>query len=128
MWCRRLEMCQQDLVPRDAGHAEDELFRVHLALEEALVNAHRHGHGGDWATPVAVPYYVGAGGMVAQVEDRGAGFDPALVPDPLAPENLQKPGGRGLLLMRHYLTGVCHNERGNCVCLCRHCPGPPPGG
>jgi len=65
---------------------------------------------------------------VAQVEDRGAGFDPALVPDPLAPENLLKPGGRGLLLMRHYLTGVCHNERGNCVCLCRHRPGPPPGG
>jgi serine/threonine-protein kinase RsbW len=157
MLCRRLEMCQQDLVPRDAGvarwhrvsvlsaadvervieavtaamrdagYAGGELFPVHLALEEAISNAHKHGHGGDWARPVAIRYYVGAGGLVAQVEDQGAGFDPGQVPDPLAPENLERSSGRGLLLLRAYMSGVCHNERGNCICLCRHRPEPQPG-
>jgi anti-sigma regulatory factor (Ser/Thr protein kinase) len=54
------------------------------------------------------------------VEDEGPGFDPALVPDPLGPENLERPSGRGLLIMRTYLSGVCHNERGNTICLCKH--------
>jgi serine/threonine-protein kinase RsbW len=50
---------------------------------------------------------------------QGDGFDPDAVPDPLAPENLEKPSGRGLLLMRHYLTSVDFNEKGNHVTLCR---------
>jgi serine/threonine-protein kinase RsbW len=108
----------------EAGFPEREAFAVHLALEEAIVNAHQHGHRGEWSPPIAVRYRVGADGLVAQVEDRGAGFDPGQVPDPLAPENLERPSGRGLLLMRAYMTGVCHNERGNCVCLCKHRPGP----
>src|SRR5438270_40606 len=82
------------------GYPAKEAFAVRLALEEAVVNAHRHGHGGDWATPVGVCYHVGASSVVAQVEDRGPGFDPAAVPDPLAPENLERDHGRGLLLMR----------------------------
>jgi serine/threonine-protein kinase RsbW len=110
----------------EAGFPEREAFAVHLALEEAIVNAHRHGHRGDWSPPIAARYRVGAGGLVAQVEDQGVGFDPDQVPDPLAPENLERPSGRGLLLMRAYMKGVCHNEGGNCVCLCKHRPGPSP--
>jgi anti-sigma regulatory factor (Ser/Thr protein kinase) len=75
-----------------------------------------------------VCYRVGAESVVAQVEDRGPGFDPGQVPDPLDPANLERPGGRGLLLMRAYLHGVWHNDRGNCVCLCRHRTGPRPQG
>jgi len=102
-----------------AGHAEKDLFRVRLALEEAIVNAHKHGHEGDWTRPIVVDYHVSADGVVAEVEDQGAGFDPAEVADPLAPENLERSTGRGLFLMRTYMTGVCHNERGNRVCLCK---------
>ena len=76
-----------------AGYSEKEVYRVHLSLEEAVVNAHKHGHGGDWGKPVAVRYHVGPGGVVVQVEDEGAGFDPDRVPDPLAPENLERPSG-----------------------------------
>ena len=106
-----------------AGHHEKEIFRVHLALEEAIVNAHKHGHRGDWGTPIAVRYYVSAEGTVGAGGGPGTGFDPAAVPDPLAPENLERPTGRGLLLMRTYLSGVCHNQQGNCICLCKHLAG-----
>ena len=152
----RLESCRLELVPREAGvkvwrvdrvhcvadiarviqvvtgamagagYPEKEVFRVHLALEEAIVNAQKHGHQGEWGTPIAVRYYVSAEGAVAQVEDQGPGFDPAAVPDPLAPENLERPTGRGLLLMRTYLSGVCHNQQGNCICLCKHQAGRTP--
>jgi serine/threonine-protein kinase RsbW len=103
------------------GYSEKEQFRVRLALEEAIVNAHKHGHYRDWSKSITVRYHVSADGVVVQVEDQGPGFDPQSVPDPLAPENLETPSGRGLLLMRSFLSGVCHNELGNCICLCKHC-------
>ncbi len=110
-----------------AGHTGKDVFAVRLALEEAIVNAHKHGHRGDWGVPIVVRYRVGAGGVVAQVEDQGPGFDPGQVPDPTAPENLERSTGRGLLLMCAYMTRVCHSRRGNCVCLCRDRPPAAPG-
>jgi serine/threonine-protein kinase RsbW len=107
-----------------AGFSEEEILRLRLALEEALVNAHKHGHQGDWTKPITLRYHVNENGVVAEIEDRGGvGFDPGQVPDPCAPENMERPSGRGLFLMRTYMSHVCHNEHGNCVCLCRHCPG-----
>ena len=58
-------------------------------------------------------------GVWLEVEDEGPGFDPRAVPDPREPENLERPGGRGLLLMRRYLTRVAHLDRGNRVVLFR---------
>ena len=106
-----------------AGISEKETLRLRLALEEALVNAHKHAHQGDWAKPITLRYHVNENGVVAEIEDQGAGFDPAQVPDPSEPENLERPSGRGLFLMRAYMSHVCHNEQGNCICLCRLCPG-----
>jgi len=103
-----------------AEHATKDLLRVRLALEEALVNAHKHGNDSDWSQPIKVRYHVGMHGVVAEIADEGPGFDPGQVPDPCAPENLERTSGRGLLLMRSYMTGVCHNEQGNRVCLCKH--------
>ena len=57
--------------------------------------------------------------ILVKVEDQGPGFDPGQVADPLAPENLGRESGRGLLLMRSFLTCVRHNERGNRVTLCQ---------
>jgi serine/threonine-protein kinase RsbW len=105
-----------------AGFSEKESLRLRLALEEALVNAHKHGHQGDWTKPITLHYHVTDNGVVARIEDQGGGFDPTEVPDPSAPENMERPSGRGLFLMRAYMTRVCHNERGNCICLCKHCP------
>jgi serine/threonine-protein kinase RsbW len=102
-----------------AGYSERDQFGMRLALEEALVNAIRHGNRGDPNNAVRLRYHVTAWRVLAEVEDEGAGFDLQQVPDPLAPENLDRPSGRGLLLMRSYMTWVRFNARGNRVTLCR---------
>ena len=47
------------------------------------------------------------------VRDEGPGFDPATLPDPTDPSNLERVGGRGLLLIRTFMDEVRHNESGN---------------
>ena len=103
------------------GYARKDLFGMRLALEEALVNAIKHGHRYDRAKVVRVSYRVCREHALVEVADEGPGFDPIAVPDPTATENLGRPGGRGMLLMRSYLTGVHYNGRGNCVTLWRRC-------
>jgi serine/threonine-protein kinase RsbW len=99
------------------GYPEKDRFGMRLALEEALVNAIKHGNQSDPTKRVRVGYQVTAEGVLVEVEDEGAGFDARQVPDPCAPENLERPGGRGLLLMRSYMTWVRFNPCGNCVTL-----------
>jgi serine/threonine-protein kinase RsbW len=102
-----------------AGYGAREVFGVRLALEEALVNAIRHGHGGDPSKRVRLRYQVGDEFVIAQVQDEGPGFRPENAPDPFAPENLERDGGRGLFLIRHYMTWVRHNPAGNCITMCK---------
>jgi serine/threonine-protein kinase RsbW len=103
----------------DQSFPQKDQFGMRLVLEEALVNALTHGCQGDPTKQVCVRYRVDAQRALAEIEDEGEGFDPQQVPDPLAPENLERPCGRGLLLMRSYATWVRHNRRGNCVTLCK---------
>ncbi len=103
---------------RDAGFEDGALFAVRLALEEAVTNAFEHGHetvGPD--EPVTLEYRVGPDAVDVAVEDRGPGFDPDALPDPTTEENLAKPSGRGVMLMRAYMTEVRFNPRGNRVRL-----------
>ncbi len=99
------------------GYSRQDLFGVRQALEEALVNAIKHGNQGDPGKRVYVRYRVTAEEVVVEVEDEGPGFDPAAVADPLDPEGLRRTCGLGLLLMRHHLSSVSYNERGNAVTL-----------
>ncbi len=100
-----------------ADYPEQDLFAIHVALKEAIGNAITHGHQGDPGKEVWVRFHVARDFMLAEVEDQGPGFDPQAVPDPVAPENLERPGGRGLLLMRAYTTQCRFNEKGNRVVL-----------
>jgi serine/threonine-protein kinase RsbW len=102
-----------------AGFSEREQFGVRLSLEEAIVNAIKHGNREEPGKFVLISYSVTSQQIVTEIEDQGPGFNPQLVPDPLAPENLERPGGRGVFLMRHYMTSVQYNERGNRVTLCK---------
>lgn len=52
-----------------------------------------------------------------EVEDEGPGFDPATVPDPIDEANLERPDGRGLLIMRHFASSVNHENGGRCAIL-----------
>jgi serine/threonine-protein kinase RsbW len=97
------------------NYAEAEIFAIRLAVEEALVNAIKHGNRLDRAKKVRVAYHVRAEHFEIVVADEGPGFDPDDVPDPTAPENLERCCGRGLMLMRHYMCEVAFNRRGNSV-------------
>ena len=103
------------------AYPANDTFAVRMVLEEAIVNAIKHGHHNDPGKEVEVRYRLGADHLLFEVEDEGRGFDPGQVPDATAPENLQRPSGRGLLLIRHYSTWVRHNAQGDCIafCICR---------
>jgi serine/threonine-protein kinase RsbW len=103
----------------DLGYAAGDCLGVRLALEEAVVNGLRHGNAGDPTKQVIIRYVVNPKAIVVEVEDEGPGFNLAAVPDPTTPESLHKPSGRGLLLMRHYMTWVRFSGRGNRVTLCK---------
>ncbi len=103
-----------------AHHAsEKEIFGIRLALEEALVNAIKHGNQLDRAKKVTVASRVDAGRFEVHITDEGAGFDPGDVPDPTAVENIERPCGRGLMLMRHYMSEVTFHGRGNSVSMAK---------
>jgi serine/threonine-protein kinase RsbW len=102
-----------------SGYTRQETFSVRLALEEAIVNAIKHGHHNDLTKEVQVRYHISSACVLAAVQDEGEGFCPEDVPDPLAPENLESDHGRGLLLMRNYMTWVRYNQSGTCVTLCK---------
>ena len=104
---------------RSVGFSDKELFGMRLALEEAIVNAIKHGNRCNPAKQVAIRYQLSEDQIVLEIEDEGAGFDPDGLPDPLAPENLERPGGRGVFLIRQYMSWVQYNEKGNCVTFCK---------
>jgi serine/threonine-protein kinase RsbW len=103
------------------NHTEKDLWSMCLALEEALVNALKHGHQFDPAKRVRVRFCVDPKRTLVRIRDEGAGFNPEEVADPTEPENLDRVCGRGLLLMRSFMTWVRHNKRGNVVILCKRC-------
>ena len=95
------------------GYEEGELFAIRLALEEGLINAIKHGNRFDRDKSITVRMELDARHVVICIADEGEGFDPAAVPDPTADENLEKPCGRGIMLMRAYMDKVEFNDRGN---------------
>jgi serine/threonine-protein kinase RsbW len=96
------------------GYPEASQFAVRLAIEEALVNAFRHGHKDlPPETPVRFEFSVTPAHVNMSIEDRGPGFNPSAVKDPTLEENLELPTGRGLLLIRAYMSRVEYNAKGN---------------
>lgn len=90
-----------------------EVFGVRLALEEALVNAIKHGNRMDPNKSVHVSCRVCDTKVRIIIEDEGEGFDVNAVPDPTEEENLEKPGGRGIMLIRNFMNFVEYNDSGN---------------
>lgn len=104
---------------KDSLFSEREIFSIRLALEEALVNAIKHGNRMDRNKKVRIAYCVRVDRFDIRITDEGRGFDPGDVPDPTAVENLERPCGRGLMLMRHYMTEVSFSDCGNSVRMCK---------
>ena len=92
---------------RDKEWAEDEIIEVELALQEALANAIRHGAKGDPSQKIQCCVTCDeAGEMMVVVRDPGAGFDQTKVANPLHPENMLKPSGRGIFLINQLMDEV----------------------
>jgi serine/threonine-protein kinase RsbW len=102
-----------------AGFTANSTFALKLALDEALVNAIKHGNRLDASKNVHIEYKVSAGRVEVSIEDEGPGFDRKRVPDPTAHENLCKASGRGILLIESYMNSARWDRGGRRVRMVR---------
>jgi len=116
-----VRVCRQLLNAAESnGFDSDDIFAIHLALEEALINAIKHGNRMDPEKQVSIEYTVTGEKFEISITDDGSGFQLDEVADPRNPENLDKPSGRGLLLMKEFMDVVEHNALGNCVHMIKY--------
>ena len=97
--------------------SDEATFAVKLALEEALINAIKHGNRNDRSKSITVRYAVSTDKAVIIVRDEGPGFAPDQVPDCTAPERLPLPNGRGIMLIQSYMDEVCYRDKGREIYL-----------
>jgi len=102
------------------GWPPADIFAIHLAAEEAIVNAIVHGNKLDPTKKVHVECEISTAVVRMSISDEGAGFDPASVPDCTVDERLEAPGGRGVMLMKSFMTSIEYNATGNAVVLLKH--------
>jgi serine/threonine-protein kinase RsbW len=97
---------------KDSGFDDEQGYWVELAIMEAMINAIRHGNGLNPAKTAALLLSSNEGCIDVTIEDEGGGFNLGASPDPTAEENLLKPGGRGLAIIRSVMEDVvvspCH--------------------
>ena len=116
-----VDVCKQIMAKLEANKfGKDDIFAVHLTLEEAFLNAVKHGNKMDPTKKVKVEYSVDPEKVDISITDEGNGFEPDCIADPRFGEKLFEPGGRGLLLMNSYMDIVEYNERGNRVRMVRY--------
>ena len=111
-----------DAILKYVGVAEDDQEHTSLAIREAAANAIEHGNGVGSDKRVSVSMRLHAERLTVRVKDQGEGFDPERVPDPLAPENLLKPRGRGIFLSRRFVDEVAYEFDGGTVMIPAQAP------
>lgn len=99
-----------DHVAREFGLDEESIHWIGVAVRESVINAIKHGNQSDAAKHVFVEFETDtvdrAPALIIRVRDQGEGFDPESIADPMAPENLLKSSGRGILLIRSFMDDV----------------------
>ncbi|TNF72632.1 MAG: ATP-binding protein [Acidobacteria bacterium] len=88
------------------GFEEEVADKVCLAIREAVANAVQHGNRLEPDKITQVVLAIGKEDLEIEIKDEGGGFDPESVPNPLAAENLLKPTGRGIFLMRRFVDAI----------------------
>jgi len=89
-----------------AGFDEDTASNIAMVAREACANAVIHGNKRDPKKHVSATFEASSDSILIRIADEGEGFDPASLPDPLAPENLLRSSGRGIFLMRAFMDQV----------------------
>ncbi|MEM6361761.1 MAG: ATP-binding protein [Bacteroidota bacterium] len=103
---------------KERYNLEDDIYgNIMIAVTEAVNNAIRHGNSNDKSKNVSLSLNLEENQIVFIVSDEGNGFDYQNLPDPTAPENLEKPGGRGIFLMKHLCDEVSFQDEGKVVKL-----------
>jgi serine/threonine-protein kinase RsbW len=94
-------------------YTEAERWAIRLALEEGLSNAFRHGNKNDPHKTVRFECTLNGKEARFEIQDEGPGFDPSSVPDPTDDANIEIPSGRGIMLIRAYMSEVEYHPPGN---------------
>lgn len=97
--------------------SDDIYGNVLVAITEATNNAIQHGNKYDPKKKVHISYSVDSDMIRFIIQDEGQGFNPDILPDPTDPENIEKPHGRGVFLMKRLADTVSFEENGTRVCL-----------
>lgn len=101
---------------KEKYHLDDDIYgNIMIAVTEAVNNAIKHGNNNNSSKNVSLSLSLAEGLIKFRIEDEGSGFEYENLPDPTSPENLEKPGGRGIFLMKHLADEVSFAERGKVV-------------
>jgi serine/threonine-protein kinase RsbW len=109
-----------DNITHMVGFDEEAAYWINMAVRESVANAIEHGNKYDPQKSVDIRFTVGVDALRVTVRDFGEGFDPGSLPDPLDPNNLLNPAGRGILYMRTFMDNVeyaRHPESGMVVSM-----------
>ena len=90
-------------VAQKAGFDDDDLMKIGMAVRESMVNAVVHGNRYSAHKKVRFSVAHNPERFTIRIADEGEGYDPANIPDPLAPENLMRTSGRGIFLIRSFM-------------------------
>ncbi|HEY3401994.1 MAG TPA: ATP-binding protein [Ohtaekwangia sp.] len=101
---------------KERFHLDDDIYgNIMIAVTEAVNNAIKHGNANDKSKNVSLSLSLDHSMIKFTVKDEGKGFDYQNLPDPTSPENLEKPGGRGIFLMKHLSDEVDFKDSGRVV-------------
>tara|TARA_A100001015_G_scaffold304570_1_gene395964 strand:+ start:1812 stop:2225 length:414 start_codon:yes stop_codon:yes gene_type:complete len=104
-----------DKISADHGIVAEHYGNVLIAMTEGVNNAIVHGNKLDETKSVSVSCAIDEKTLVFRITDEGPGFDYDNLPDPTAPENIEKPHGRGVFLMRHLADECAFEDEGRIV-------------
>ncbi len=94
----------------------DDIYgNIMISVTESVNNAIKHGNRNEKAKNVSISLMLDDSQLKFRVADEGNGFDYHNLPDPTAPENIEKPGGRGIFLMKHLADEVVFSHNGSVV-------------
>jgi serine/threonine-protein kinase RsbW len=94
---------------------EEYYGNILISMTEAVNNAMVHGNKLDSQKKVLVTVKTDDTSIHFTISDEGPGFDYDNLPDPTAPENIEKPNGRGVFLMKNLADGCNFEENGRVV-------------
>lgn len=94
----------------------DDIYgNIMISVTESVNNAIKHGNMNQASKNVSISLFLNESQISFKVADEGNGFDYENLPDPTAPENIEKPGGRGIFLMKHLADEVLFTNNGSIV-------------